>query len=229
MSLTLFIANKNYSSWSLRPWLLMRVLDIPFVEQLSPFTATGTGQSFKAVSPTGKVPCLVDGAAVVWDSLSIVEYLAERYPAVWPADPLARAWARSASAEMHSGFATLRSVCGMSCGVRVKLSSYPDKLVDDMRRLDELWNEGLVRFGGDYLAGDKFTAVDAFFAPIAFRIQTYGLKPGEMAMQYARRLLALPAMQQWYQEALQEPWRDPPHERRIADVGTIIDDLRGAV
>src|SRR5690349_9794152 len=115
---TLYIANKNYSSWSLRPWLLMRQLGIPFEERLVPF-GHGAG-GFRTFSPTGKVPCLVDGDTVVWDSLSIVEYLADRHPGVWPAEPKARAWARSAAAEMHSGFAALRERCTMNLGIRVR-------------------------------------------------------------------------------------------------------------
>ena len=113
----LYIANKNYSSWSLRPWVLMKTLDIPFAEQLVPFADGTSGASrdrFRAFSPTGKVPCMVDGATAVWESLGIVEYLAERHPGVWPLDPDARTWARCASAEMHAGFTALRSLCTMN-------------------------------------------------------------------------------------------------------------------
>src|SRR5688572_5808130 len=124
----LFIANKNYSSWSLRPWVLMRMLEIPFEEQLVPF---GT-RPFHSFSPTGRVPCLVDGDAVIWDSLAIVEYLAEKNPGVWPTVAQARAWARSAAAEMHSGFQVLRDVCTMSCGIRVRIDSWSPELKRDV-------------------------------------------------------------------------------------------------
>src|SRR5438270_3065638 len=205
---TLHIGNKNYSSWSLRPWVLMSELQVPFQEQLHVF-----GPGFKAKSsggsPSGKVPCLHDGATVVWDSLAIAEYLAERHPGVWPQDPAARAWARSAAAEMHSGFTALRNCCSMNCGIRVKLHKEPPELKADLARLAELWHDGLSRFGGPFLAGSRFTAVDAFFCPVAFRVQSYGLELPPEAMAYVKRLLDLPAMKLWYEAALAEPYRDP--------------------
>ncbi len=215
----LHIANKNYSSWSLRPWVLMRALGIPFEERLTPF-----GAGFGGFSPTGQVPCLHDGEVVVWDSLAIVEYLAERHPGVWPADPAARAWARSAAAEMHSGFRELRSRCSMCCGVRMAIDTEVPALRKDLARIDALWAEGQRRFGGPFLAGATFTAVDAFFAPVAFRMQTYGLPLAERA--YAERLLALPAMREWYAAALAEPFRDEPHDREIFASGRLLEDLR---
>lgn len=226
----LYIANKNYSSWSLRPWVLMRALGIPFDETLVPFLG-GVGanwDAFRAFSPTGKVPCLRDGDAVVWDSLAIAEYLAERHAGVWPADPRARAWARCAAAEMHSGFPGLRSVCTMNCGVRVRIEAPGEALRRDVARIDELWNEGLARFGGPFLAGDAFTAADAFYAPVAFRIQSYGLQAGAAAMAYAQRLLDLPAMREWYAAALAETWRDPEHEDEARRAGTWLQDLRAS-
>ena len=220
--LTLHIANKNYSSWSLRPWVLMKVLEIPFTERLHPF-----GEIF-SFSPTRRVPCLGDGDTTVWDSLAITEYLAEHYSQVWPRDIVARAWARSAAAEMHSGFAELRHVCSMSCGQRVALTDISPALADDIARLDALWNEGLWRFNGPFLAGEEFTAVDAFFAPVAFRIQTYGLKLGNAAMAYAQRLLDLPAMRAWYEAALTERWREDAHETSITAHGRVTADFRAA-
>ena len=218
--LVLHIANKNYSSWSLRPWVLLKVLDIPFEERLHPF---GVVFSF---SPTRRVPCLNDGDVTVWDSLAITEYLAEHHSRVWPRDVVARAWARSAAAEMHSGFAELRNICSMSCGQRVELATVSPTLADDIARLDALWNEGLWRFGGPFLAGKEFTAVDAFFAPVAFRIQTYGLKLGDTATAYAQRLRDLPAMRDWYAAALAETWREGTHEESIAAHGRVTADLR---
>ncbi len=221
--LTLYIANKSYSTWSLRPWLLMRELGIPFEEKLVPF---GEKNAFRAFSPSGRVPCLYDGSTVIWDSLAIVESLAEQFPGVWPADPIARAWARSAVAEMHSGFADLRHFCPMVCGLRVRVDSWPPAPLDDLARIDELWQDGLSRFGGPFLAGEPFTAADAFFAPVAFRIQTFEPQLSDRALAYANRLLALPAMQEWYASALGEAWRDEEHEIRVLQAGTLLADHR---
>jgi len=224
--LELYIGNKNYSSWSLRPWVLMRELNIPFREMLVPFGGAQNPDAFRAFSPTGKVPCLVDGTTTVWDSLAITEYLAERHAGVWPAEGVARAWARSASAEMHSGFQALRNFCTMNCGLRVRLHSIDATLTRDLHRLEQLWADGLARFGGPFLAGAAFSAADAFFAPVALRIQTYDPPLEEVARQYAARLRGLPSMQQWYQAALAETWRDEEHEQEVRMVGTCTQDLR---
>ena len=226
---TLFIANKNYSSWSLRPWVLMRELGIAFTERVFAFEPGSNRERFRTFSPSGKVPCLVDGVNTVWDSLGITEYLAERHAGVWPAGAAARAWARCAAAEMHSGFAVLRERCSMSCGVRVQLHEQPAALLQELARMDELWCEGIARFGGPFLAGEAFSAVDAFFAPVVFRVQTYGLQTGPVAGQYAARVLALDAMRQWYDAALREPWRDEPHDQEILRAGTVTQDLRAGV
>ena len=202
----LHIANKNYSSWSLRPWLVLREFGIPFEERLTVFAPGSNWARFRDFSPNGKVPCLVDGEIVVWDSLAIVEYLAERHAGVWPADARARAWSRCAAAEMHSGFAALRGHCTMNCGMRVRLPSIPDAVSADLARLGELWAEGLERHGGPFLGGASFSAVDAFFAPVAFRIRSYGLPVTGTA--------------------LAEPWRDPEHDEQAVANGTLIADLR---
>jgi glutathione S-transferase len=222
----LFIANKNYSSWSLRPWVLMRALGIPFEEQLMVFEAGSNWAAFRAFSPSGQVPCLHDGGTVVWDSLAIVEYLAERHEGVWPRDAVARAWARCAASEMHSGFAELRNHCSMTCGQRVALTLIGAELQADLERINELWAEGQERFGGPYLAGAAFTAVDAFYAPVTFRAQTYDLPLSEPSQAYAELMLRHPAMQEWYEAALAEPWRDTPHEQDVAAVGTVLADYR---
>lgn len=223
---SLYIANKNYSSWSLRPWVLMNELEIPFEEIAVPFGQGSNWQAFRKFSPNGRVPCLRDGDTVVWDSLAITEYLAERHRGVWPSDEAARTWARCAAAEMHSGFGTLREQCGMSCGMRVKLREVGPALKADIERINELWSEGLARFGGPFLAGGAFTAVDAFFAPVAFRIQTYGLQLDPSVAGYAQRLLALPSMRRWYEAALVETWRDEAHEEEIRRYGDVLEDLR---
>jgi glutathione S-transferase len=222
----LYVANKNYSSWSLRPWVLLRELRIPFVEHQLFFGDASGWDDYRKISPTGKVPCLVDRDTVVWDSLSIAEYLAERHAAVWPAEGGARAWARSAAAEMHSGFNELRNRCSMSCGLKVRLFEYPAALDRDVARIGALWNEGLRRFGGPFLAGSTFTAVDAFFAPVAFRVQTYGLVLDAPADAYAKRLLGLPSMKAWYADGIKETIRDLPHEEETLRLGTVLEDLR---
>ncbi|MFO7324323.1 MAG: glutathione S-transferase family protein [Pseudomonadota bacterium] len=222
----LFIGNKNYSSWSMRPWVLMRALGIPFREHLKPFHLNHGEGSFKRFSPSGRVPVLVDGDVKVWDSLAIVEYLAERHEEVWPADARARAWARSAAAEMHSGFADLRTQCSMSVGVRVRLHHLSDELLADLRRLTELWGDGFMRHGGPFLAGRAFTAVDAFFAPVAARVQTYGLHLPRDAMSYVERLLAQPAVREWIEAGIAETFRDAAHEEEIRGHGDIVQDMR---
>jgi glutathione S-transferase len=222
----LYIGNKNYSSWSLRPWVLMRAQSIRFKEMPVQFEPGSNWSRFRSFSPNGRVPCLHDGKTVVWDSLAIIEYLAERHQGVWPVDATMRAWARSAASEMHSGFGELRNRCSMSCGLRVKLNEIGAGLRADIARIDELWTEGLARFAGPYLAGARFSAVDAFFAPVAFRVQTYSLPMGKTASAYIDRMLAEPAMRDWYTAALAEPWREPGHEAEIAAEGTVQSDLR---
>jgi glutathione S-transferase len=224
--LQLYIANKNYSSWSLRPWILMSELQIPFEEKLYQFLPGSNYTAFKTFSPSGKVPCLVDEDVSVWDSLAITEYVAESNPNVWPQDRRARAWARSAAAEMHSGFGTLRTQCGMNCGIRVKLHEVNSALQGDLDRLSELWNDGLRRFGGPFLAGQAFTAVDAFFCPVAFRIQTYGLSLDDASLQYAARLRELRSMRAWYEAALAETFRDEFHDEETRKYGVWLEDTR---
>ena len=222
----LYIGNKNYSSWSLRPWVLMRELHIPFEEHLMPFGQADIWKSYRRIAPAGKVPCLLDGDLAVNDSLAITEYLAERHPGVWPSDPRARAWARSAAAEMHSGFSDLRNQCSMNCGVRIRLHAIGPGLEGDLARIGALWQEGLNRFGGPYLAGAEFSAADAFYAPVAFRILTYGLSLDSVAANYVMRLLNLDSMKAWYEDALQETFQDLPHEEEILRVGTVLEDQR---
>ncbi|WP_443089584.1 glutathione S-transferase [Xenorhabdus sp. Sc-CR9] len=151
------------------------------------------------------VPCLIDGDIPVWDSLAIVEYIAEDYAQAWPSDKTARAWARSAAAEMHAGFATLRNICTMNCLIRTELNEVTLELQSDIDRVDALWSEGLTKFGGEWLAGDQFTAVDAFYAPVVFRAQTYGLKFSPVSQRWIDRMLKLPAMVEWMEAGAQEP------------------------
>ena len=223
---TLYIANKNYSSWSLRPWMVLRELEIPFAEHIVPFHSQEQWATFRKLSPNGKVPCLIDADTTVWESLAIVEYLAERHRGVWPEHAGARAWARSAAAEMHAGFGELRNRCSMSCGVRVQLHSVTAALSADLKRLATLWNDGLRRFGGPFLAGPAFSAVDAFFAPVAFRVQTYGLTLDAAAQAYVTRMLERASLRNWYDAGLRETWRDGPHEVEIGQFGNVTQDLR---
>ncbi|MBX2847735.1 MAG: glutathione S-transferase family protein [Acidiferrobacterales bacterium] len=224
--LNLYIANKNYSSWSLRPWVLMKELAIPFEEHLLFFGDEAAWADYRNISPSGLVPCLVDGDLIVWDSLAISEYLAEQYPAVWPSQKLARAWARCAAAEMHSGFPNIRTQCGMNCGLRVKLKSIDAALEKEIKRLDLLWSQGLDSFGGPFLAGQEFSAVDAFYAPVIFRIQTYDLSLSSTSTSYVQRILELKSMREWYQAGIQETWRDESHEQEIKLYGEIVSDIR---
>lgn len=222
----LYIANKNYSSWSLRPWILMRQLNIAFTEQLVPFLQQDNFSQFRIFSPSGKVPTLVDNGLTVWDSLAIAEFLYELEPRVWPQEQTARAFARCAAAEMHSGFSALRNTCGMSCRHRVKLHQISTALQADIDRLSELFNQGINNFGGPFLTGTEFSAADAFFAPVAFRMQSYDLPFTGTAKAYLERLLTLPSMQEWYRSALAEPWDDKAHDEEIANFGEITADLR---
>ena len=225
MGYTLITANRNYSSWSLRPWVLMKALGIAFTDRLEPFTKPVNYEEFRAFSPTGQVPALVDGGQTVWDSLGIVLYLAERHPGVWPEEAEARTFAQCAVCEMHGGFAALRNDCTMNVGVRVQPRPMRAALVHDVARLRELFEEGLDRFGGPWLAGQAFTAIDAFYAPVAFRVRTYGLDVGR-GQAWVDHVLAHPAMRQWEAEALAETWREASHEEELAAAGAILADYR---
>ena len=227
MSYTLITANRNYSSWSLRPWVLMTALGIPFTNRLEPFAKPDNYDDFRAFSPTGQVPLLLDGDRTVWDSLGITLYLADRHPQVWPQDEAARAFAQAIVAEMHGGFGALRNDCTMNVGVRVTLRPMSPALQRNVARLREIFEEGPTRFGGPWLAGPDFTAADAFYAPVAFRIRTYGLDVGA-GQAWVDQVLAHPAMRQWEAEALAETWREESHEAELAAAGTITADYRRA-
>ena len=206
----------------------MRTLGIEFQEELVPLGSRSEAGGFRRFSPSGKLPCLIRDRFVVWDTLAITEYLAEHHPGVWPIDAKARAWARCAAAEMHSGFGSLRDRCPMSLGIRVRLDHVGPALTRDIGRIDELWSQGLAGFGGPFLAGEVFTAVDAFFAPVAFRAQIYSLPLSEPAAAYAERIRGLPAMSDWYAAALLERWREPEHEREAQRAGVWLEDLRAS-
>lgn len=222
----LYIANKNYSSWSLRPWILMTELQIPFEEKLTPFSEKMNWVNFRNFSPSGKVPCLRDNDVTVWDSLAITEYLAESHENVWPTNARARAWARCAAAEMHAGFDALRAVCGMNIGLRIKLYEISAALTKDLDRINELWSEGINLFGGPFLGGKEFGAIDAFFAPVVFRVLTYNLNLNREAHVYYKHMLSLEGMIQWQKMALREAWRDLGHEEEVVQFGKVLADHR---
>ena len=223
MTYILVTANRNYSSWSLRPWLLMKALGIAFEDRIEPFAKPDNYEDFRAFSPTGQVPLLLDGERRVWDSLGI----AERHPGVWPEDEEARAFAQCVVAEMHGGFGALRNDCTMNVGVRVMPKPMSQALQRNIARVREIFEEGLGRFGGPWLAGLRFTAADAFYAPVAFRIRTYGLDVGK-GQAWVEHVLAHPAMREWETEALAETWREEGHEAELAACGTITADYRQA-
>ena len=225
MTYTLITANRNYSSWSLRPWLLMKALDIPFEDRIEPFAKPVNYDEFRSFSPTGQVPALLDQGRTIYDSLGIALYLADRHEGVWPGDAEARAWAQCATAEMHSGFAALRNDCTMNVGVRVRPKPMSAALAASVARIRELWEEGLSRFGGPWLAGEAFSAADAFFAPVAWRVRTYGLEVGS-GQAWVDHAIAHPAMRQWEAEALAESWREEAHEEELRATGEVIADYR---
>ncbi|TJZ78981.1 glutathione S-transferase family protein [Chitiniphilus eburneus] len=204
----LVIGNKNYSSWSLRPWLGMKVAGIAFEEILIPLYQSGSKAEILRHSPNGKVPALQDGDLLVWDTLAIAEYLAEKFPDrhLWPQDPAARAIARSVCAEMHSGFTTLRSTCNMDIRASKPVTMTPD-LQSDVDRIVAIWTDCRTRFGnGGAFLFDKFSWADAFYAPVVTRFVTYGIAvPGD-ARRYMDTVLALPPMQEWIAAGKAEPW-----------------------
>ncbi len=225
MAYTLITANRNYSSWSLRPWLLMKALGIPFEDRLEPFTKPDNYEDFHRFSPTGQVPVLIDGNRIIADSLGIALYLAERHDGVWPAGEEARVYAQGAVCEMHGGFGHLRNDCTMNVGVRVSPKPMSEGLQRNVQRVREIFETGLERFGGPWLAGARFSAVDAFFAPVAFRIRTYGLDVGA-GQAWVERVLAHPETLDWEAQALAEDWREESHEAELAAAGVITADYR---
>jgi len=212
--LTLYIGNKNYSSWSMRPWVLLQQSGIPFKEVMVRFDSFDAGSQFKAtlqgLTPTGKVPLLVDGDLAIWDTLAIAEYLAEQFPEkhLWPADRAARARARSICAEMHSGFTALRSNCPMNIEAQlpeIGALTWRDKpgVRADVQRLVDMWGSLLQEHGGPMLFG-TFSVADAYFAPICMRLKTYALPVPPAVAAYVDRVCALPGVQDWITQALAE-------------------------
>lgn len=212
----LAIGNKMYSSWSLRGWLVTRLAGAPFEEVPVSLLHLDPDPGARTFSPSGLVPCLYDGQIAVWDSLAIAEYLAERHPGMWPADGVARAFARSMTAEMHSGFAALRGEMTMCVRERVDVRPWSAALTRNVERVIALWNEARRRHGrgGPYLCG-AFSVADCFYAPVAFRFRTYGVTPPGAAGDYLQALLAHRFLREWEEAALRETEVVPEDEPRV--------------
>jgi glutathione S-transferase len=213
MGLHLVIGNKNYSSWSFRPWLAMKVAGIAFEETVISLEAEDFKARVLALSGTGKVPVLIDGDIRVWESLAILEYLAEKFPAagLWPKDAAARAYARVISSEMHAGFMALRRLLPMNIWRPVKLRPLDDDSKADAARIDAMWSGCRARYGGPFLFG-AFSAADAMYAPVVWRFQTYAVEVSAPARAYMDAMMALPAWREWREAALRETWVLPHDE-----------------
>ncbi|MDX1517217.1 MAG: glutathione S-transferase family protein [Woeseiaceae bacterium] len=198
MAIKLIIGNKNYSSWSLRAWFLLREAGIPFDEHRIALDVEDTAENIAVWSPSGRVPVLIIDDLTVWDTLAIAETVAERWPdrQLWPEDSDARAHARSISAEMHAGFEVLRAKMPMNCRAMGRKVALPDELAHDIDRVIAIWSDCYRRYGGDWLFG-HFTVADAMYAPVVLRFRTYGINLPDSAIVYARRVLESPAMQEW--------------------------------
>jgi glutathione S-transferase len=206
---TLVIGNKLYSSWSLRPWLLLKQFGIAFDEVLIPLHQPNTKDAIRRYSPAGKVPILIEGDIAVWESLAIMDHVGETYEdaEVWPRDPHARAMARSVAAEMHAGFGALRSACPMNLGKKFGTRDRGEKVARDVARVTEIFQEARGRFGsgGPFLFG-AFSAADAMYAPVVTRLDTYSIAVDAVSREYMDAVLSLPAYREWLETALNEPW-----------------------
>lgn len=212
--LTLYIANKNYSSWSFRPWIMLKARDIPFKEVLIPFDDEAGNPKFREISPTGKVPALRHGDLCVWESLAIIEHVADFFPEMhlWPEDLEERAVARSISAEMATGFRALRAACPMNMRRKpAPIELNPETRVD-IARIEDMWTSRLERSGGPFLFGAAFTAADAMYAPVVNRFDVYMLTDRPEVSAYMDAIKAMPAWQEWEKAAREEPWTVPGDE-----------------
>ncbi|MGA8320279.1 MAG: glutathione S-transferase family protein [Xanthobacteraceae bacterium] len=219
MALHLIIGNKNYSSWSFRPWIGMKAAGIAFEETAISLEAKDFKARVTAVSGAGKVPVPRDGDVRVWESLAIIEYLAEKFPAagLWPEHPAARAEARAVASEMHAGFAPLRRQLPMNMWRPVKARALDAEASANVARIETIWSECQAKFGGPFLFG-KFGAADAMFAPVVSRFHTYAVAVGTAARSYMNAVMALPAWSEWRDAARREPWVLPHDEVDWPDV-----------
>jgi glutathione S-transferase len=213
MALHLIIGNKNYSSWSFRPWLAMKATGVAFDETVISLEAQDFKTRVTALSGAGKVPVLVDGDIRVWESLAILEYLAEKFAAagLWPKDAGARAHARAIASEMHAGFVPLRRQLPMNMWRPVKARAHDADAASDAMRIDAIWNECLSKYGGPFLFG-AFGAADAMYAPVVSRFHTYAVEIGDASRAYMRAAMALPAWHEWREAARRETWVLPHDE-----------------
>ncbi|PST17436.1 glutathione S-transferase family protein [Mesorhizobium plurifarium] len=211
--LVLYVGNKNYSSWSLRPWLALTAGGIPFEDVVIPFDSAAGNPRFHEISPTGRVPVLHHGEIRIWESLAIIEYAAELFPeaGLWPEDRADRARARSYSMEMLSGFRALRGACPMNIRRPAKSIALPDGVGDDVARIEAIWRESIERSGGPFLFG-RFTAADAMFAPVVNRFETYELVTDPVTLAYMDAVKAHPAFRKWEEAARAESWIVPEDE-----------------
>ena len=211
----LIIGNKNYSSWSMRPWIGLKAAGIPFDEEVIPLYGEGGKEQILKHSPAGKVPILADGDLRVWESLAILEYAAEKFPdaALWPSDPAARAHARAISTEMHAGFAALREECGMNFWRPPEKRALSTDAQANVARVQAIWTDARAKYGagGPFLFG-KFTAADAMYAPVVQRFIAYDIDVSALARAYMHAMTALPAWAEWRRAALNEPWVIPKFE-----------------
>ena len=215
MALSLIVGNKNYSSWSFRPWIAMKAAGIAFTEEVISLDARDFKERVSKISGTGKVPVLDDNGVHVWESLAILEYLAERFPGarLWPSDAAARAHARAISSEMHAGFVPLRRACPMNMWRPVKKRELADDAMVNVRRIESMWRQCRERYGagGPFLFG-TFGAADAMYAPVVSRFHTYDVSVSNDTRSYMDAVMALPAWAEWYAAALKEPWVLPEDE-----------------
>ena len=215
MALHLVIGNKNYSSWSFRPWLAMKVAGIPFEETVISLEAQDFKARITAVSGAGRVPVLIDGDTHIWESLAILEYLAEKFPraGLWREQAAARAHARAVASEMHAGFLPLRRQLPMNVWRPVKARALDDDAEANVTRIDAIWSECRTRFGADgpFLYG-AFGAADAMYAPVIWRLHTYAVEVGAVARAYMAAVMTLPAWNEWREAARREPWVLPHDE-----------------
>jgi len=212
--LKLVMANKLYSSWSLRPWLVLSTFGIPFEEIIIPLRTPESRSRVLEYSPSGKVPALIDGEVTVWESLAIIEYLSEKFPdyAMWPRDGQARAHARSIAHEMHSGFQALRAGCPMHLGARFATPPLTEALRASIDRVEDIWSEARNRFaGGQPFLYGAFSAADAMYAPVVTRFDTYQIPVREATRVYMDAVLSHPAFVAWRDAALAEPWSIPDY------------------
>ena len=211
----LIVGNKNYSSWSMRPWIGLKAAGIAFDEEVISLYVEGSREQILKHSPAGKVPVLIDGDVHVWESLAILEYAAEKFPAagLWPSDPAARAHARAISTEMHAGFVPLRKECGMNFWRPPAKRALSADAQANIARIQEIWTDARARFGagGPFLFG-KFTAADAMYAPVVQRFIAYAIDVSAPVKAYMQAMIALPAWQEWRRAALRETWVIPKFE-----------------